>query len=240
MKNRFNPREDQRFKRHTKLVEHYLHNIDKFGYFAIHSFAIPAVSVSKERLLETFLDRSRVYSEAISYADAAEAHPDGYTFPYRIKSGEGRTTSQLATCYFDGHIVTDGYIDIFCEDNDGFNPNWFTYKIQRHLELSREVLDSLVDEFMCVIVFQYIEKFKWEIFRFHRVYETKSYAGYHDDLISPVGIKQVHDRSNWNEKMDIVEDIMNKIARIFGMDGIPQPYWNKNGELDYSAGLAGR
>ena len=238
--NEFNPREDPRFQRHMKLVQRYLSQINEYGYFAIHSFTVPTVNLPDKRLRETFLDTGRVYSEAISHAEPAETHPDGYTFPYRIKTKLGQIASQLATCYFDGYIVTDGYIDIFGEDDDGFNPYWFAYKIQRHLELTKEVFDDLADNIICVIVFSNIEKFKWEIFKFHRIYEKKPYAGYHDDIIFPVDLKKVHGRSNWNIKMDIVEVAMNKIARIFGMDGIPQPYWNNEGELDYPFGMPGR
>ncbi len=38
----------------------------------------------------------------------------------------------------------------------------------------------------------------------------------------------------------IAEDIMIRIARMFGMDGLPQPYWNEAEELDYPHGIPGR
>jgi len=40
--------------------------------------------------------------------------------------------------------------------------------------------------------------------------------------------------------MDIVEKIMIDVSRIFGMDTLPQEYWNDKGEVDYSHGIPGR
>ena len=43
-----------------------------------------------------------------------------------------------------------------------------------------------------------------------------------------------------NMKMQQVEDIMIFTARMFGMDGLPQSYWNEKGELLYPLGMPGR
>ena len=40
--------------------------------------------------------------------------------------------------------------------------------------------------------------------------------------------------------MELVERIMIDIARIFGMDTLPQKYWLDNDELDYPHGISGR
>lgn len=208
-------REDHRFKRHEILVGKYLPQKDEHGYFALHSLTIPQITVSVERLKETFLDTRRIYSESLTSAASADTHPDGY-------------------------IVTDGYLDIFCEDDDGFNPNWFTYKIQRHLQLTREVFEGLTDEVTCAVIFENIEQFKWELYRSGHIWQKKPYAGYHGDIVFEVKLDAIHDRERWNTKMNIVEDIMIRIARIFGMDSLPQAYWNEDGELDYPHGFAGR
>jgi hypothetical protein len=40
--------------------------------------------------------------------------------------------------------------------------------------------------------------------------------------------------------MDLTEQIMVEVARIYGMDKLPQPYWLDNQELDYSHGMPDR
>jgi len=239
--NSFVLREDHRFKRHEILVAKYLPQKDERGYFALHSLTIPPITVSIERLKETFLDTGRTYSESLTNAVLADTHPDGYSRRYEVKSPSGdRTTSQMTTCYFDGHIVTDGYLDMFCEDDDGFNPNWFTYKIQRHLQLTKEVFDGLTDEITCAVIFENIEKFKWEVYRSGHIWQQKPYAGYHGDIVFEIKLEDIYGRERWNIKMDAVEDTMKRIARIFGLDSLPQAYWSENGELDYSRGMGGR
>lgn len=221
-------REDHRFKRHEILVGKYLPQKDKHGYFALHSLTIPQITVSIERLKETFLDTGRIYSESLTNAASADTHPDGYSRRYEVKSSSGdRITSQMTTCYFDGYIVTDGYLDIFYEDDDGFNPNWFTSKIQRHLQLTREVFEGLTDEVTCAVIFENIEQFKWELYRSGHIWQKKPYAGYHSDIVFEVKLDAIHGRERWNTKMNVVEDIMIRIARIFGMDSLPQAYWNE-------------
>ena len=235
-----NPRLDHRFNRHLKLVGRYLPKKNEYGYFTLHSLTFPEIEISIERLKETFLNPERIYTESLTYAQKPDAHPKGYTRRYEVRRVSEEHTSQMTTCYFDGHIVTDGYLDVFLEENDGFNPNWFTHKVQRHLQLTKEVFEGFVDTVIFSVMFENIENFKWEIYRSGRIVEKKPYAGYHEDIVSKVNLLEIHGRDKWNIKMKITEDVITNIARIFGMDGIPQLYWNDKEELDYPHGMPGR
>ena len=169
-------------------------------------------------------------------------HQDGVTRAYKPKDDSGiKVASQITSCYFDGHIATDGYIDIFLENNDGFNPYWFIYKIQRHLQLTKEVMEGITDNIICIISFSNIEDFKWEIFRSHRVSDKRPYVGYHRDIIETINLSSVYGRGDdWNVVMDVAVNIMKQIARIFGMNALPQSYWNNKNQLEYPLGLSGR
>lgn len=237
----FDPTVDPRFLRHENLTEKLLLVKSQYGYFALHSFAVPEIVVSDERLQGTFLDMNRTYTESLSHAAPPDVHPDGYTRRYEVRrESNERLTTQVTTCYFDGHIVTEGYLDIFCEGEDGFNPNWFIYKIQRHLQLTKEVFEDFTTTAICAVIFQDITKFKWEIYRSGRVWQEKLYVGYHKNIVLPIQLSAIHGRDKWNKKVKIAEDIMIKIARMFGMDRLPQPYWNEAEELDYPHGIPGR
>lgn len=237
----FNIHEDFRYRRHEDFIRALLPNKNKYGYYAISSIKNPSIKVPTERLKATFLNLNKTYTEALSYSQRPIAHPDGYSRIYEVRNGtDDPGNSQITTCYFDGLIVTDGYIDIFCEGKDGLNPNWFFYKIQRHLQLSKEIFQDLIDNFIFNISFQYLEKFKWEIYRGGHLYKAIPYVGYYHDIISEVNISDIHGRDKWNIKMDIVEGIMIEVARIYGMEQLPQPYWLDNQELDYSHGMPDR
>ena len=232
---------DERYERHVKLITNLLPNRDSCGYYAMYSLVLPPIQIPIERLKDTFLNPNIIYNEALTNSLLPITHPDGYSRIYKLKDENGDfVNSQITTCYLDGLIVSDGYIDEFCEGNDGFNPNWFFYRVQRHLQLSNEILTSLTDQIIFILNFEYIDNFKWEIFRHGRISEKLPYSGYHHNIVSRVNISDIHGRDKWNIKMAIVEDIMTDVARIFGMDTLPQQYWLENDELDYPHGMPGR
>jgi hypothetical protein len=66
------------------------------------------------------------------------------------------------------------------------------------------------------------------------------YVGYHHDIVLQVMTSDIYGRDKWNVKMDVVERLVIQVARIFGMDNLPQAYWTEAQELDYPHGIAGR
>ena len=237
----FNPTQDLRFIRHENLTAKLLPSKNEYGYYALHSFAVPKIDISDQRLQDTFLNTNRAYSESLFHASPPDVHPDGYTRRFEIRGkSSGRITTQATTCYFDGHIVAEGYLDEFCESKDGFNPNWFLYEIQRHLQLTKEVFEGFTTKPIFTVIFQDIGRFKWEIYRYGKIWQEKPYVGYHKNIVLPVELSGIHGRDKWNIKMKIAEDIMIRIARMFGMDKLPQPYWNETEVLDYPHGIPTR
>jgi hypothetical protein len=165
-------------------------------------------------------------------------HRDGYTRRYTIKGPEeGTITTAAVTCYRDGHIVTDGYLDFHLDSDKGLNPNWFFYEIQRHLQLTAEVLNGLSEEATLVIKFDHLKGFRWEVYRAHKISDLKQYVGYHRDIVAAVELAAIPGRDKWDTKVDQVEYLMAEVARMFGMDRLPQPYWDQNSQLDYSRGF---
>lgn len=233
--------DDFRYKRHEDFVATLLPNRSIRGYYAMYTLVVPPKRIPDDRLKDTFLDLNITYSEALTYSLTPIIHPDGYSRIYKPKDETGNSVnSQITTCYFDGLVVTDGYIDVFCEGDDVFNPNWFFYKIQRHLQLSGEILQDFAERFVFALVFKYLENFKWGVYRYGHIFNKIPYVGYHHDIILEVDTSDIHGRDKWNIKMGIVESIMIEVARIFGMDSLPQKYWRDNEELDYSHGMSGR
>jgi len=232
---------DERYKRHEILISNLLPNRNSRGYYAMYGLILPPIQIPNERLKDTFLNLNKIYTAVLTNSHTPIVHPDGYSRIYKPKDESGNfVNSQITTCYFDGLIVSDGYIDEFCEGKDGFNPNWFFYRIQRHLQLSGEIFTGFTDQFVFTLIFQYLDNFKWEIYRHGRIYNKLPYSGYHHDIVLQVKISDIHGRDKWNIKMELVERIMIDIARIFGMDTLPQKYWLDNDELDYPHGISGR
>lgn len=242
MNSAFDILQDYRYVRHAELVKKYLPYIDKYGYYAINSIALGKVEIGENRLKDTILNSGKKYSETINLATSTDTHQYGYSKRCELgKVPEAKKTSQMVTCYKDGYIVSDGYLDVFMESNNGFNPHWFMYQIHRHLQLTKEVLSGLVDEVLCVVTFREIEKFEWELYRMHHVSGKMPYTGYHQNIERKINLDDINGREKWNIKMGVVEDILLEVARVFGFDKLPQRYWEDGtNEILYSKGFSKR
>lgn len=233
---------DDRYARHADLVRKYLPYIDQYGYYAINSLALDKVAISVNRLRDTILNPDKKYSEIVNLASSTDTHQYGYSKRYELGTEpKDKKTSQMVTCYVDGYIVSDGYLDTFMENNNGFNPQWFMYEVHRHLQLTKEVLSGTVDEVLCIVTFRGIERFEWELYRMHHISGKMPYTGYHRNIERKVKLSDINGREKWNIKMDIVEDILLEVARIFGFDKLPQKYWEDGtNEILYSKGFPER
>ena len=233
---------DDRYLRHAQLVEKYLPYVDEYGYYAIISVVPEEVVISRDKLKDTMLNPDKKYSETINLATSTDTHQYGYSKRYELgKAPKDVKTSQMVTCYVDGYIVSDGYLDTFMENNNGFNPHWFLYQVHRHLQLTKEVLSGLVDEVLCIVTFTKIERFEWELYRMHHISGKVPYTGYHENIKRIVNLGDINGREKWNIKMEIVEDILLEVARVFGFDKLPQKYWeDETNEILYSKGFSER
>lgn len=239
---RFDILRDYRYVRHAELVKKYLPYIDEYGYYAINSLTLDEVAVSKDRLRDTILNPDKKYSETVNLAKSTDTHQYGYSKRYELgEAPKDNKTSQMVTCYVDGYIVSDGYLDTFMENNNGFNPHWFMYQVHRHLQLTKEVLSGLVDEVLCIVTFREIERFEWELYRIHHISGKMPYTGYHGNIERKINLGDINGREKWNIKMEVVEDILLEVARIFGFDKLPQKYWEDGtNEILYSKGFPER
>ena len=241
-KNRFEISKDDRYLRHAKIVDRLLPHTDEYGYYAIHCFTISKVEIGKDRFDDTILNTGKKYSETINLARDVDIHQRGYSKYYSfVGDKQERKISQVVSCYVDGYIVSDGYLDIFMEKNNGFNPHWFMYKVHRHLQLTKEVLSGIVDKFICVLTFKGIERFEWELYRGHHISEKKPYSGYYENIERTINLSAINGRDKWDIKMEIVEDILLESAKVFGFDRLPQKYWEDGtNEILYSKGMSNR
>jgi TIR domain len=221
--------------RHAQLSARMFPDRATMGYWVIHTTPLALVRVSRDRLDNTVLDTSKRYSEIFNYAGLPQTHPDGFTraFQTRSESGESIVIDAI-TCYEDGHLVTEGLFDDSYQGQKLFNPIWFFYEIQRHLQLAREVLDGFTDKVERVLHFEDIASLTWPVFRGGNVWKTHDYVGYHNDIAFLVPLTAIHGRDRWNVKMDVVVVAIEQVSRIFGLDRLPQSYWDSSGILDFA------
>lgn len=231
--------DDLRVVRHMGLSSLMFGDISKWGFFRMISLAASGTEIEQQRLDETFLDTSRVYSEALYFAGPPRIHSKGYTREYRQHTGMKRVTEEATSCYLDGLVVTEGDLSQGDGDNS-LNPTWLTYKIQRHLQLSAEVLQGATNSISFLLQFENMENMKWEVYRRRRVLELRPYAGYHSDINRVIDLSEIHGSDKWNEAMSVVKDMIVDTARMFGFDKLPNSYWDGEDQLVYSKGVPNR
>ncbi|MEW6033430.1 MAG: TIR domain-containing protein [Chloroflexota bacterium] len=233
---------DPRFQQHRQFSDGLFHLRQHLPFYTMTSVPNSGTRVTQDQLRSTFLDLTTGYSEESRYAGEPTVHPAGYTRLYRVKLGDRSVALQATTCRFDGLVVTEGDLrSLDFEQGGGLNPYWFTYELQRHLQLSREVLQGSAEEFSFLLALDNLTAVSWEIYERHRVHRKMPYVGYHDDILRQVRLADVHERgSSWNTCMEVVKDVMLQLARCFGMDDLPNAYWDRDGILEYAKGVPGR
>lgn len=218
---------DKRTDRHNKLSNAWFPQKGKLPFYQIECISNEILNIKASTFKNTFLDLSKLYSETLNYAREPETHYHGYTRKLIYPNPD--TLIEAVTCYNDGLVITEGHIE-----GSQFNPNHFIYKIQRHLQLSKEIMDEYLSKVNLQIKLFNLNRVVWEIYRGSQPYKTFEYCGYHDHIVLPVDIDEIHGRDKWNVKMDLAEFALLKIARMFGMDRLPQYYWDKDNILGFA------
>jgi len=223
-----------RIKSHQEYIIPKLENIKDYGYWYLYCYPNKTVSIEEKHLKVTFLDISKKYCEALNLSPNTETIQEGYSrgyFPDMIR--EDIKSTCRTTCYNNGFIALDSQVDITLENNNLINLHSFTYYIQRHLQLCKEILESYCDEVHYWLNFEYINSFSVPIGGSF-VREKYSYQGYHKPIKGIVKIANIPGRDLWNKASPTVIEIVRKIARIFGLRDLPTGILDSEGIINYS------
>jgi len=224
-----------KIKDHQSFIIHKLENIEKYGYMYVYCYPNKTVSITEDRFKETFLSYKKGYSEYLDFSKKGEAFSLGYTRGY-FPQNKNNLSTYRTTCYYNGFIALDCQIDIDLENKKLLKLPKFAYIIQRHLQLTKEVLEGYSEEIFINLNFDYINEFF--IFRDDSFYK---YQGMHNPITKKIKISEISGREQWNTVFPAVTDIIEKIVRIFGMEKCPSNYcWDDKGILIYANVTIGR
>jgi hypothetical protein len=229
--------EDHRFRIHRESSLTSFPMKSELGLFTFVSVPLSRISIPEQRLRETFLDTSCTYSWLFNRALSPEIHSDGYTRRSRIGPGEEFGGRAAVTCYRDGYVITEGYIVLPRAMLPALSPAWLIYEVQRHLQLSKELLFDLQPEILLVIRLEELAKLGWAIYLSSRsgdIDRLAPYGGYHGDFLFRVRLDEVHGREKWDIVCAPAKEVLNRVARIFGMESVPQACWAEDGRLFFA------
>ncbi len=231
---------DPRLEEHLKSTLPKLENIRDYGYLGIFCYPFMLVNIPVPEL-EDFVNVHRGhFSEAMRFFPRVEVFQTGVSagyFPRAIRQ-DIKSTARV-TLYTDGVAAFDSQVDSTMDRNKTINPYWLSYEIQRHLQLSKALLQPRgVDVIHFRLDLEGIEDFSM---RFGEGFGgvTSPYAGRHSSIERDLKLVEVHDYNGDKRNIVIpaVQEVMDEVARVFGLSNAPAGLWDTAGHLTYVKGL---
>jgi hypothetical protein len=235
---------ERRLREHQKLIKTRLENIQDFGFLGIYALPVQPVDILISYLTDFVPKHRSQFSEEMHHFPQIDTFQDGVSvgfFPRAVRP-DIKSTFRI-TLYQDGMVALDSQADDLMDRNKNLNPHWLAYQLQRHLQLTRALLEGHgVRAINLRLELENIEEFS---LRFQEIsslgFTRSSYSGAHHPIDREVSLPDVHtyDGDKRNVVMPVVMDIMEEVCRIFGYPQTPHGLWDEHGYLTYVKGLEG-
>ena len=230
-------------ERHKKIIENRLNRKSQYGYMSLYCYPNKIVKINEERLKCIFALAKKSMSEYGEelYYSKINPIPNGYFANY--PENENYLKTYIVTCYFNGFIALDCYINLNfwvdkMQDTEyEFYLTHFTYIIQKHLQLTKEILEGYCDEISLILNFESLDKFFIPEYVGVRVVKKNFCQVFSEPIEQSMKLSEIHGRNKWNCIIPKVIDILNQIVRIFGLSKIPQNYWDDKEILNHAKQL---
>lgn len=233
---------ERKLEAHRSMIKTKLENRKDFGFLGIYCLPMQPVDIPVERLMNFMTEHRRDFSEIMRYYPSLEPLQNGVSvgyFPRAIRQ-DIKSTARI-TLYKDGLIAFDSQADHLMDKDKNLHPYWLAYEIQRHLQLSKAVLEDFGAESIHLILeLDNIEDFSMNFgWKFFLSEFTSRYTGGHQPIERDVNLSEVHeyDGDKRNIVIPIVKEIMDEICRIFGFSKTLAGVWDDGGKLSYVKGL---
>lgn len=234
-----NELENIRSKESSMIIEHKNWVIEQIedtmfhGRVSIYGMPIDIQEGLKIDKVKNLLEGEKRFSEAFYHAESATIFQNGITkgyFPRAIKPDI--KSSCRWTIYRSGFCAFDSQLDHLFNENKVLNPNWFSYELQRTLQLFQHVLQDNVSEINITIEFGNLIGWNLETYN-HRV-TRHPFTGISKPINKEIKLKNIHTGDdNWSVFMPIIKEIMDEIATMFGLDRMIIPSWDDKGVFKY-------
>ena len=236
-----------RLEAHQKLIKPKLDNTKEFGFLGVYSIPERPVEIPYDSLQESLLKYRSAFPEEIRYSPGPEPFQDCVSFGFfpRAVRQDIKSTFRI-TLYTDGLVALDSEANPTRDEGKTLHPYWLSYELQRHLELSRAILEGRgAERIRLILEMENIEEFSLGISRgaANSLSDSAlwSYSGAHRPVEKDVNLGDIFrwDGPDRNIVMLVVKDIMDEVYRIFGSRKTTHRLWDEKGYLTYVKGVEG-
>lgn len=206
-------------------------------FWRLVSFPLEGSSISIDKLKKVFVEEFVQLGGMYSYSTGVRVQLEGYSRDYVIASSE--VASANFSCYSTGAVVSEGYFERYYKEQNYLHPIWFSYMIQRHIQLSKWIYSGIIDRFELFVLLRNLNDVKYGIMDSPDTIHFRDYGGYHKDISREFLLSEILDGADRNKVILGIKDIIGLIVRIFGADDF-QPFWNSKDQLVYADGIPDR
>ena len=231
---------DRRLDAHQRLIKIKLENIQDFGFLGMYTLSMRTVDIPWNYLNQFVAEHRPHFSSEFGRSGDPEPLQDGVSvgyFPRAIR--QNIKSTYRTTLYTDGMVALDSQADSSMDGDKILHPYWLSYEVQRHLQLSRAVLEPWgVEQAHLIITLENIEDFCMGFGWSSSGVDRSPYLGPHHPIRRDVSLSEVYtyDGDKRNVVMPVVKDIMDEVCRIFGHAAAPPGLWDEKGYLEYVKG----
>jgi hypothetical protein len=235
----------QRLEAHRSWVKTKLEDPQEFGFVGVYTLPAQPVDIPWRSLSE-FLTQNRIYfSSELRRSGELERLQKGASvgyFPRAVR--QDIKSTYRTTLYADGLVALDSQADHIMDRGHRMgggkvlHPYWLSYELQRHLQLSRAVLEPWgVDRTEVIVELENIEDFSLAFQGSSSDVVKSPYLGSHSPIEREIRLSDIypHDGEKRNIAIPVVKDIMGEVCRIFS-DAQPPALWDEKGYLTYVKG----
>ena len=236
-----------RVKAHQRWAKSKLEDPQNFGFVGMYTLPTRPVEIPWQYLSEFLTRHRRDFSSELKRAGEPEPYQKFVSvgfFPRAIR--EDIKSTYRVTLFTNGLVALDSQVDHFMDRASRglgkmLHPFWFSYELQRYLQLSRAALESWnIDLVDLVVKFENIQDFSMGFQGDSPGVVAIPYSGPSSPIERELSLSEIYayDGDKRNIAIPIVKDIMAEVCRIFGI-AHPPALWDENGYLHYVKGLEG-
>jgi len=210
----------------------------EFGLCTIAVFAETQISVSDDEI-KNILQPTRGGNvrpmEELWYCEPLKTTQKWYRRIFVPRGLEKEMKAVWAlTCYRGtGTLIVNNLIDEFLKGEKCLNDWHLSYQIQRLLQMARVLYADKTQKVKIVLDFAHIDRFVYPKYWGHLTEKTYPYAGEHEPIVREVNLDDILLGAQVDILAPAVVEAIKEVAKIFGLDDLPNDLVDKNNEMLY-------